>query len=182
MPIYTKKGDRGETGLPGGTRLSKTEVLFEALGSLDQTNAAIGLAKSFLSDSSEVAQELTVVQAALFNIGAYLADPRQQVKQLAPLAKLTKKMEETIDRWEGETGPISHFLIPGGHSASASLQLARSISRLAERQYHHLAPDSGRPEVSQFLNRLSDFLFQAARVVNWRFGYSESHWPIAPNP
>ncbi len=181
MPIYTKRGDRGETGLPGGKRLSKAEVLFEVLGSLDQTNAAIGLAVSFLTNQPEITTELIAVQAALFNIGAYLADPNQQSKQLLFLEDLTNKMEHSIDQWEKETGSLEHFIIPGGAPEGASLQLARSISRLAERQYHRLPTTHHRPEISQYLNRLSDFLFQAARVVNFRSGNLENQWLSTPN-
>lgn len=178
MPIYTKGGDGGVTGLPTGKRLSKADGLFETLGSLDQTNAAIGLAVSHLGKQAEIIKQLVGVQAALFNVGAFLADPSHQKKQLAPLTDLTIKMEELIDRWEKETGPIAHFLIPGGAPASASLQLARAISRSSERNYHRLADDNRSPEISQFLNRLSDFLFQAARVVNFRLDLSEDQWPL----
>lgn len=182
MPIYTKKGDRGETGLPGKRRLPKTDSVFEVLGALDQLSATVGLASSLGSPAKgeDVATLLQSIQSDLLGIGACLAAEKPKN---APILKILDEkiavFETTIDQWEQEAGPLRNFILAGGSPRGAALHLARTISRQAERNYHHLPqkPDA----ISRYLNRLSDWFFQAARVVNFREGQPEQIWKNPQN-
>lgn len=180
MSIYTKKGDRGETGLLGGRRLSKTDAIFEFLGSLDETNSALAIVLS--DDSSaeqstdrkkspcvkkawrELVQLLSKVQGDLLLIGSTVASPTIP-DRLDDLTKQVSQMEASIDCWDKILPPLSNFIIPGGTQAAAALHLARAISRRAERAYHRLG--SRDDSIAQYLNRLSDLLFQCARAANF---------------
>ncbi len=178
MPIYTKKGDRGETGLPGKRRLSKTDPLFEVLGTFDQLSATIGLAIS-LKDAkpNDVTDHLHSIQSDLLGLGACLA--AEKPEEAAILPKLDEKIlafEQAIDRWEQETGALQNFILAGGAPDGAMLHLARTIARQAERNYHRLTNKD--EAISRYLNRLSDFFFQAARVANFRAGKPEQIWKI----
>ncbi|MEX1051985.1 MAG: cob(I)yrinic acid a,c-diamide adenosyltransferase [Patescibacteria group bacterium] len=182
MPIYTRKGDKGETGLPGKRRLPKTDPLFEVLGTFDQLSATIGQAIS--QQDNHKARDVNVIlrsiQSDLLSLGACLAAEKPS---LAPtLTTLDRKItafEQAIDQWESETGPLQNFILAGGSRCGAALHLARTVARQAERSYYLLS----RPieEISRYLNRLSDLLFQAARVVNFRDGQPEQIWKNPQN-
>jgi len=166
MTIYTKKGDKGETGLPGDKRLSKGELIFEVLGDLDQTNASLGLAISYLTHDNEkpLVVQLQDIQASLLGVGACLAseNPSEQII-VKKLPGLTIALEKQIDRWNDQLPELNNFILPGGDSAGAALHLTRTISRRAERSYHRLPEANKVQEVSIYLNRLADYFFQAAR-------------------
>jgi cob(I)alamin adenosyltransferase len=180
MPIYTKKGDKGETGLPGKRRLPKTDQIFETLGQLDQTNACIGLAIAELDNKSQsLRKSLISVQSDLLGIGACLAaEIPSNAKIIPDLPKKIAEFEELIDKWEAQTGALQNFILPGGGRAGANLHLARTFIRKAERDFHRIKGINYPESVSQYLNRLSDFLFQAARVANHIDGQRESIWKI----
>ncbi|MEX0594570.1 MAG: cob(I)yrinic acid a,c-diamide adenosyltransferase [Patescibacteria group bacterium] len=182
MPIYTKKGDRGETGLPGKRRLSKTDQLFEVLGNLDQTSASIGLALSYTEKKeSELIALLKSVQSDFLGIGAYLASENHSQRAiLNHLPKQITLFEKTIDKLENETGSLQNFILPGGGNAGSALHLARTIARKTEREFHNLTGVKS-PEISQYLNRLSDLLFQIARAINHRQGNVEDNWKYLQN-
>jgi cob(I)alamin adenosyltransferase len=170
--IYTRTGDDGSTGLASGERRAKHDARVEAYGDVDETNSAIGLARLSTAAMPELDAMLERIQNDMFDLGADLATPpSDQPLGYEPLrivmAQVTR-LEEEIDVLNARLTPLRSFVLPGGSPAAAALHLARAISRRAERRMVALA-DSGE-EVSaparQFINRLSDFLFVAARVAN----------------
>jgi cob(I)alamin adenosyltransferase len=178
LKIYTKTGDRGDTRLFDGTAVRKNDVRVEAYGEVDELNAVLGAAAAFLTDH-ELREMLFGIQRDLFSVGAQLADPNQHGKKpksrLDP-ARITA-LEESIDRFETELPPLRQFILAGGGPAGAMLHVARTVCRRAERRVTALAVnieiDS---RTIEFLNRLSDFLFVLARLVNHRQGQQEIPW------
>ena len=184
MRIYTKTGDAGETGLFGGPRVPKDDVRVEAYGDVDELNAALGAARARGMDP-EIDALLAAVQDHLFTVGAELATPpgaraHSVVPPVAPA--WIAALEESIDRFQAELPPLRNFILPGGSAPGADLHLARAVCRRAERRVvalHRREPVA--PEVLSFLNRLSDFLFVAARVANHRARAPEVAWvPAKP--
>jgi cob(I)alamin adenosyltransferase len=179
MKIYTKTGDRGDTRLFDGTKVRKHHNRVDAYGDIDELNSFIGAAASFLSDV-ELKAILADIQKDLFSVGAQLADPKFRERasgkfQLA--SERTAILEQTIDRFETELPPLRQFILAGGGHAGALLHVARTVCRRAERRVVRLSEEV---EVSvgviEYLNRLSDFLFVIARVVNHREGKQEVPW------
>lgn len=166
MAIYTKKGDKGETGLLGGSRISKDSLKVSCYGTLDEANAALGIAYSQITNS-EIKDIIKNIQKQLFVVGAELASD-DKGKSLLKDKVSTKDIagfEEIIDKYEQKLGPLHEFIIPGETTASASLHLSRSIIRRAERLIVELNKGEAiRQEVIQYVNRLSDVLFMLARA------------------
>lgn len=183
MKIYTKTGDRGETALYGGQRVSKDDARVSAYGTVDEANAAVGMARASLPPTQEALDAtLAHLQNALFDVGADLATPLDS-RYRSNIAAIDEAdiryLEETIDRYEAELEPLQAFILPGGHPASAALQLARATIRRAERESVALARvEQINPHVGVFLNRFSDLLFVLARVVNTNAGHSETRWHV----
>ncbi len=179
MKIYTKTGDGGETGLFGGPRVRKSDARVEAYGDVDELNAAVGAARALVEDP-EIDAHLARVQEELFRVGAELATPRDAKARAAlpPLeAASTARLEEAIDAWERELPPLANFVLPGGTRTAAALHLARTVCRRAERRAVALAGDAQvDPAALAYLNRLSDFLFVAARLANRRAHREEPLW------
>ena len=179
MKIYTKSGDGGETGLFGGGRVRKSDARVEAYGEVDEACAALGVARAALSDP-ELQAELARVQDELFCVGAELASPhgvkaRSAVPPIEP--RWAARLEEAMDRWDRELPVLHQFVLPGGTPAAAALHLARAVCRRAERRVVALAAQAELDaNVLVYLNRLSDFLFVAARLANRRAGVAEHHW------
>ncbi len=171
MPkIYTRTGDSGQTALLGGGRVSKDHQRMQTCGAVDEMNALVGLARSF--ECGDVVDPfLGKIQNRLFVLGAELASATGDVGKIKNISETDITSIETwIDNLEATLPPLKEFIIPGGrggHRAAASLQLSRTVCRRAERELVTLSRDV---EISQFilkyLNRLSDFFFVAARVVN----------------
>jgi cob(I)alamin adenosyltransferase len=182
MKIYTKTGDRGETGLFGGPRVRKNDPRVEAYGEVDELNGALGVVRAVLEDP-EIDGELGLIQEELFSLGAELATPHgAKARSILPPvdARWTERMEKTIDRWDAELAPLRQFVLPGGTRAAAALHLARCVCRRAERRVAALAEEADvAPETIAYLNRLSDLLFVAARVANHRSGVAEKLWDPA---
>lgn len=179
MKIYTKTGDAGETSLFDGTRVSKTDPRVAAYGDVDEVHACLGVAVAAGVDA-DMGERLVQLQRDLFALGAQLADPRHKIA-----ARVTKaavgdehiaRLEGWIDTLEGELPPLRHFILAGGTPAGASLHLARTVCRRAERSVLGLGSDAVDPRVCIYLNRLSDLLFVMARAVNHRAGVSETQW------
>ena len=179
MKIYTKTGDRGDTRLFDGTHVRKDDPRVEAYGEVDELNALVAAAAAWMADP-ELVGMLTDIQRDLFTIGAQLADPRPEERtsgkfQLAP--ERTTALEEAIDRFQTELPPLRQFILAGGGQAGAMLHVARTVCRRAERRVVNLA---GRAHINAgvivHLNRLSDFLFVLARLVNHREGRQEIPW------
>ncbi len=179
MKIYTKSGDGGETGLFGGGRVRKSDARVEAYGDVDEACAALGVARAALSDP-ELGAEVARVQDELFCVGAELASPhgvkaRAVVPPISP--RWAERLEQAMDRWDRELPVLHQFVLPGGDPGAAALHLARAVCRRAERRVVALAAQAEvDPAVVVYLNRLSDFLFVAARVANRRAGQAELHW------
>ena len=179
MKIYTKTGDRGDTRLFDGTKVRKHDGRVEAYGAVDELNAFIGAAGSFLDDAA-LADMLAGIQKDLFSVGAQLADPgfKDQTRAKFKLpAERIAALETAIDTYETELPPLRQFILSGGGQAGAMLHIAQTVCRRAERQVVGLSEkidvDSN---VIVYLNRLSDFLFVMARLVNHREGKQEVEW------
>ncbi len=181
MKIYTKTGDKGETGLFGGGRVSKSHPRVEAYGDIDELNAMIGLARS-IEMMPRIDEVLAPVQRDLFSLGALLATPnRDKVKQQLEKARIddtrVAELERAIDDGEAELEPLTAFILPGGTPKSAALHVARTVCRRAERKVISLPAEVDVPPiVVKYLNRLSDLLFVLARVANRRAGAPEVIW------
>lgn len=177
MKIYTRAGDDGQTGLYGGQRVPKDAVRVQTYGTVDELNAALGVAATQIEDS-EVRAVLTRIQGELFEVGADLATPQERGDTVPRLsADTTARLESEIDRFEEELTPLRHFILPGGSSGGASLHLARAVCRRAERHLVTLEfSETINPEVARYLNRLSDHLFVLARLVNQRTEQAETEW------
>ncbi len=179
MKIYTRTGDDGRTGLLAGGRVSKDCPRIEAYGTVDELNAQLGVARSCRLDA-ETERLLGTIQEELFLLGSALADPDPSGRfHNAVEPELPARLEREIDSMESELEPLTRFILPGGTSAASQLQLARTICRRAERRVVHLASLEGEhvPElVVIYLNRLSDWLFVMARLVNHRAGVSDIPW------
>jgi cob(I)alamin adenosyltransferase len=181
MKIYTKTGDSGTTGLFGGGRVSKDALRVEAYGNVDELNASIGAALAS-GISGDLRELLNQIQIDLFVLGAELAsNPDHARPKGAGIDQISTdaigQLEVAIDRLEEELPPLKSFILPGGTPGGAGLHLARVVCRRAERKVVALArTEATRAEVVQYLNRLSDFLFVVARVVNHRAGAPETPW------
>ena len=178
MKIYTRTGDDGSTGLLGAGRVSKSAPRVEAFGSVDELNAALGVARA-LDTEGWVASELALAQARLFAIGAELASPDPSA--LATLDRIAERdvaeIEGWIDRFDLELAPLKNFILPGGSLLAAQLHLARTVCRRAERRVVALARLEKVEEILvRYLNRLADLLFVLARGCNAKGGIAETEW------
>ena len=181
LNIYTRTGDRGQTGLFGGGRVAKDDPRVEAYGDVDELNAAIGLAHA-IERLPRVDDVLAPVQQDLFALGALLATPdRDRMHEQLEKARVddarVAELEAAIDAGEAELEPLRAFIMPGGTPKAAALHVARTVCRRAERRVVGLAREVELPEVVVvYLNRLSDLLFVLARVANRRAGEGEVTW------
>jgi len=195
LKIYTKTGDKGETGLYGGKRIRKDNLRVIAYGDVDETNAAIGIARSYIQEGSSGSREvlsfidsaLEAVQNKLFALGAVLSgseDPNFSIKDAD-----IEYLEKCIDHIDEHVQPIKAFILPFGTDLSARLHLARTVARRAERNIVALsAAEQVDPNVLVYANRLSDFLFTLARFANkaqsvpdtlWKKDYQPNLVPLA---
>ena len=179
MKIYTRTGDNGETGLFDGRRVSKSALRVDAYGEIDELNAAIGVVLASGVDV-EMSAMLQAIQRDLFAVGGRLADPgrrvAERVQKMVVGGTEVGRLEQWIDQLEAELPPLRRFILPGGSPPGAALHLARTICRRAERRVVALGPDEVDAELLAYVNRLSDFLFVAARAVNRRAGIPELEW------
>lgn len=183
MKIYTKTGDRGDTGLFGGSRVPKSHPRVEAYGDVDELNAVLGAARA-VERMARIDDILISVQRDLFAIGALLATPdREKMRQHLDKARVDEtrvvELERAIDDGDSELEPLRAFIVPGGTPKAAALHVARTVCRRAERRVVQLAEDASMgipPIVVIYLNRLSDLLFTLARVANRRANADEVSW------
>lgn len=186
--IYTRTGDKGTTALGSGERVPKHDLRIAAYGTVDETNASIGMVRLHLGDGYPgVDAKLLRIQNDLFDLGADLCVPdRGQKLEYEPLRitdSQVKRLEEEIDEMNAELKPLRSFVLPGGSPAAAALHMARTISRRAERLMVELAADADEPvsdAALKYINRLSDLLFVASRYVNDR-GKSDILWVPGQN-
>jgi len=173
VKIYTRTGDAGETSLFGGARVAKNDPRIDAYGTVDELNAFIGLARASWPDAPFDAQ-LASVQSDLFDIGAQLASPgNAKFTGAAPLR--VTQLEVAIDEMEVELPPLKSFILPGGTAAAAHLHAARTVCRRAERLVVALDDRESKNSLV-YLNRLSDYLFVAARFANHVNGVPDVVW------
>jgi cob(I)alamin adenosyltransferase len=169
--IYTRTGDDGTTALGSGERRPKYDLRIAAYGTVDETNAAIGIARLHLAGAPELDGMLGLIQNDLFDLGADLAVPQREGKaeRLRMLSSQVERLERDIDRLNAPLAPLTSFVLPGGTPAAAHLHLARTTCRRAERIMVELAAKPEEPvsdAAIQYMNRLSDFLFVASRAAN----------------
>jgi cob(I)alamin adenosyltransferase len=179
VKIYTRTGDSGDTALFDGTRVQKSDPRVAAYGDLDELNAWLGLVITHLNDD-DVASKLRQIQRDLFALGARLADPSHRIAGRVSKAVISTddiaRLEGWIDAFEAELPALRRFVLAGGSSAGASLHVARTVCRRAERSMVALGEDAFEAELLQYVNRLSDLLFTMARAVNRRAGVPEVEW------
>ena len=178
MRIYTKTGDAGGTALFGSGRVSKASPRVDAYGQVDELNAWIGVARAHVEDPS-LSQSLERVQKDLFALGALLATPdpkRRRGEKFELSRQRIEALEREIDGWQEELPPLKAFVLPAGERAGAFLHAARTVCRRAERAIVALDADDLPETVLPYINRLSDWLFVGARLVNLRSGEEESLW------
>lgn len=190
MKIYTKTGDSGETSLFGGKRVSKAELRLESYGTIDELNSSLGLVRAFLHTlrnqanlepfATELNGVLEGIQIQLFTLGSHLAcvDPKLQAKLPAPHPDAVEILERKMDQYTATLPELKNFILPGGGVVAAQFHLARTVCRRAERSVIRLHEEKEKiPEFAViYLNRLSDFLFVAARYANHQQGLSDILW------
>lgn len=184
--IYTRTGDKGETGLGDGRRVPKDHPRVEAIGEVDTLNSQVGLLLAGLTEQSalcpglnELIEVLEPCQHRLFDLGGELAMPVYQALDIREIERL----EAAIDCWNEELGPLENFILPGGSSLIAQAHVCRSLARSAERRCQQLNSMEPLTGVGlAYINRLSDLLFVAARLIAKRQGISEILWQAAAKP
>ncbi len=176
MKIYTKTGDKGDTGLWGGKRVSKDSARIQTYGTVDECNAVLGIARAAWSDSP-LDQMLAELQNQLFVLGSDLASPLESQNVPRIQDQQVSWLEEQIDTLEQDLAPLTQFILPGGTAQAAQLHLARTVCRRAERWAVSLRQtESVNPPALIYLNRLSDLLFVAARAANQAAKISDVPW------
>ena len=184
--IYTRTGDDGQTSLADGRRVNKSHPRIEAIGALDEFNSQLGLLLAELQDNlsqaaklQEIIDVLAPSQHRIFDMGGELAMPEYQALQATEITRI----EETIDAWNVQVGPLKEFILPGGSRLIAQAHVCRSSARNAERRCQALhSSEALRPEMLGYINRLSDLLFVAARLIAQYQGCAEIHWQAAEKP
>lgn len=173
-PIYTKKGDSGETGMLDGSRLPKNHIRVEAVGTLDEANAVLGIILSRVDDFTQH-DELDEVQRMLFEIGAVVANPAREL--IRPHEGDVTHLEMLIDEITNELPVQDFFILPGGTSLAATIHLARTVVRRAERRLITVSQHDDVPVITiRYLNRLSDYLYVLARLINDKSGIKDIPW------
>ncbi|MDP3970843.1 MAG: cob(I)yrinic acid a,c-diamide adenosyltransferase [bacterium] len=185
MKIYTRKGDDGSTSLYGGRCTQKNEPRVETYGTLDELNSMIGAAQALLPQDIDLPFELKplleIIQKDIFIIGTHIASHPDVEKKLKSLPEFRPDgitwLEDAIDKIDDNLAPLKSFILPGGSPAGSMLHVARTVCRRAERRVVALAEkEQVDPYIMQYLNRLSDFLFDLARLVNQAEGKQELLW------
>lgn len=183
--IYTKTGDKGDTGLVSGTRISKADPRIDLYGELDDFNSRLGFAIALIEAEAAFSDSVTILhhlQSAVFDLGSNLAcEAAKRIEYKLPqiTAGFVQELEEEIDRLEKELPPLKHFILPGGTTAAAAFHMARTAARNVERKLVKFTGDTGEalPVLGlEFLNRTSDYLFVLARYVNKVQGGAEKSW------
>jgi cob(I)alamin adenosyltransferase len=178
LKIYTKTGDKGETGLLGGKRVPKHHIRIEAYGTVDELNSWIGLLRDSIADEHQKSI-LAESQDRLFTLGSSLAsDPLKSKVKIPQLNEEDVTLfEKEIDTMDSELPPMKNFILPGGHETVSKCHIARCVCRRAERRVNHLAENEHVDElVIKYLNRLSDYLFMLARKLAHDLKATETPW------
>ena len=183
MKIYTKTGDKGNTGLIGGVNVPKNHPAIEACGSIDELNCSIGIVGSSLDRSvalQQMPEQLRQIQNDLFDLGSRVAACLSDARSVVAFdASKYERLESWIDQYDATLPPLTAFILPSGTLAGSQLHLARSVCRRAERRLVELSKGDLEREYSTeliYLNRLSDLLFVLSRAVNQEAGVAETQW------
>ncbi|QEY59593.1 cob(I)yrinic acid a,c-diamide adenosyltransferase [Pseudomonas sp. C27(2019)] len=184
--IYTRTGDDGQTSLADGRRVNKSHPRIEAIGALDEFNSQLGLLLADLQEQQkkvtqlqEVIDVLTPCQHRIFDMGGELSMPDYQALHVSEITRI----EQAIDQWNVLLGPLKEFILPGGSHLIAQAHVCRSSARNAERRCQALhSSEALRPEMLGYINRLSDLLFVAARLIAQYQDCAEIHWQAAEKP
>ena len=188
--VYTRSGDTGQTSLVGGVRINKSDIRLETYGTVDELNSHMGLLAAMIAEKSEPGSALEAereniinIQGNLFIVGSYLATDQSQTP-LYPYAMLpegeTEKLEQAIDSLNAQLPEPQGFVLPGGTTAAAQAHVCRTVCRRAERHIAALAETAiVGPEIMQYINRLSDYLFVLAKIINFNMQQSEIIWKKA---
>jgi len=191
MKIYTRTGDQGQTGLYGGTRVSKADPRVAAYGDVDELNACLGMVRAQGELAEDIVALLEQLQKDLFAIGARLANPSDKPSRRSAIGdgrstmdderstmddRHIVRLEASIDRLEAELPPLRRFILPGGSRAGALLHFSRTVCRRAERAIVSLGAEHVDQHLVIYVNRLSDLLFVMARAVNHRASQPEIEW------
>jgi|SRR6218665_86356 len=178
MKVYTKKGDKGTTGLIGGTRLPKYHLRIEAYGTVDELNSYIGLIRDY-NENPERKSLLIEIQDRLFTLGSHLASDPEKSKMVLPelFESDVEVLENAIDAMEEKLEPMKFFVLPGGHPTVSHCHIARCICRRAERLISHLNEETEvNPVILSYMNRLSDYLFVLSRAFTKELNVEETPW------
>ena len=180
MKIYTKGGDKGETSLFSGTRVPKSNLRIDSYGTLDELNAFLGLLRDQEAAKPHL-DFLIFIQERLFNIGSHLATESDKEKAVQKLPKMKDEdvthLENEIDRLNENLSPMTHFILPGGHTTVSYCHVARSVCRRAERLITALREEADFDDtILKFINRLSDYLFVLSRALTKEIGCEEIKW------
>ena len=178
MKVYTKKGDKGLTGLIGGTRVPKHSLRIDSYGTVDELNSYIGLCRDLIGTPS-IVEEMIGIQDRLFTMGSLLAaDPEKNKMKLPELSEVdVKNMEDWIDAYSAQLEPMKFFVLPGGHVTVSQLHVARCVCRRAERLVSELNQEQELYALPlQYLNRLSDYIFTLCRFMAKELNVQETPW------
>jgi cob(I)alamin adenosyltransferase len=174
MSIYTKTGDNGTTAVYGGKRISKGDPQVEAYGSIDELNSVLGLIISYIPKTNSMRTFFISVQEDLMSIGSVLAGWNGNI---SPLENRVKQMERTMDIFGSELPTLTNFILPGGSPIASQMHITRSVCRRTERTIVRLTKAHRHYAIiAKYLNRLSDFLFMYARVINKKTRINEVQW------
>lgn len=178
MKIYTRTGDKGQTGLLGGQRVNKDHARIEAYGTVDELNSHLGMLRDLAPDHASL---ITGVQVSLFNIGSRLASASQADADRFKVPPVNdadiEALEKAMDGWDKDLPPMRNFILPGGDRAISQAHICRTVCRRAERRVVAMAAEEHLPEaIVRYLNRLSDLLFVLARELHRALGVPETPW------
>jgi cob(I)alamin adenosyltransferase len=178
MKVYTKKGDKGKTGLIGGTRVLKSSLRIDSYGTVDELNSYIGLLRDNVL-CEDFKKEMIFIQDRLFTLGSWLASDPEKSKMTLPEIREedVTRLEKSIDMMEVELEPMKFFVLPGGHQTVSFCHISRCVCRRAERLVVALDEETEQnPVIIAFLNRLSDYLFVYSRYLTLKLGAEEIPW------
>ncbi|MBK6777720.1 MAG: cob(I)yrinic acid a,c-diamide adenosyltransferase [Flavobacteriales bacterium] len=182
MKIYTRTGDKGQTGLLGGTRVPKDHARIEAYGTIDELNSHLGMLRDLATDRASL---IVGIQETLFSIGSRLASSSEQEADKFKVPHIEEAdiaaLESEMDRMDKELPEMRNFILPGGHPAISQAHICRTVCRRAERLVVSIAEKELLPEIIvRYLNRLSDLLFMLARHIGSKLGTKETPWRPKP--
>lgn len=176
--LYTKTGDKGQTSLLGGKKVSKSSSRITSYGNVDELNSFVGLLKDNAAVEARLGQQLYWIQESLFTVGSILAsDPDFTGFKLPEITHIEiKQLEQWIDHYDHQLPPLKSFILPGGHEAVSLCHVCRTVCRRAERSVIEISDEIANENIIPFLNRLSDYFFILARKISHDLKVPETPW------